>query len=194
MKTIQEILESHDTDKHNANEHSYGDVYAEVFEKFDRNAEINILELGVQRGGSLFAWKEFFPNANVYGVDISDSRLDKYKTDPRILFFKEDLKDATKYFAEGTFDIIIDDSDHFDGTIAWIIKNYWKFLKPKGIMVIEDIQIVDRYTATIEEAVTRLIEYLVLKLNRKVSINIDHFDMRSVKGRPDDYIITLQHD
>ena len=178
MKTIQQILESHDTDKHNATEHSYGNVYAAIFEQFDRNAELYILELGVQRGGSLVAWKEFFPNAKIYGVDITDTRLEKYKTDPTITFFKEDLKDAVRHFEGMQFDIIIDDSDHFDGTMAWIVRNYWKFLKPKGIMVIEDIQIPDRYTETITEAMPP-------------GAVIEHFDMRNVKGRPDDYIIAL---
>jgi hypothetical protein len=138
MKTINEILSSHETDKHNDAEHSYGNVYAEVFSHFDREAPIAILELGVQRGGSLFAWREYFPNAT----------------------------------------IIIDDSDHFDGTIAWIIKNYWQCLKPKGIMVIEDIQIIDRYTNTIKGAMPE-------------DAVFESYDMRYIKGRPDDYIITL---
>jgi SAM-dependent methyltransferase len=181
MKTIQEILESHETDKHNDDEHSYGDVYAAIFGDFDRMAELNILELGVQRGGSLYAWQEFFPNAHIYGVDITDTRLDKYKKDPKIIFYKEDLKDAVKHFEGMTFDIIIDDSDHFDGTMAWIVKNYWKFLKPKGVMIIEDIQIPERYTETIMASMPP-------------GSAMEHFDMRYVKNRPDDYIITLTND
>ena len=181
MNTIQNILECHDTDKHNPKEHSYGDVYAAIFSDFDRMAELNILELGIQRGGSLYAWQEFFPNAHIYGVDITDTRLDKYKTNENIKFYKEDLKDAIKHFEGMTFDIIIDDSDHFDGTMAWIAKNYWKLLKPKGIMVFEDIQIPDRYTQTLTESMP-------------TGSVMEHFDMRHVKGRPDDYIITLTHD
>ncbi len=178
MKTIQEILESHETDKHNDIEHSYGDVYDDIFAHFDRTTKLNILELGVQRGGSLFAWQEFFPNTRVYGVDITDTRLDRYKTDSRITFYKEDLRDAIRHFEGISFDIIIDDSDHYDGTVAWIIKNYWRFLKPKGVLVVEDIQIVDRYTNTIAA---------VLPPNA----SLEHFDMRHVKNRSDDYIIAI---
>lgn len=178
MKTINEILSSHETDKHNDAEHSYGNVYAEVFSHFDREAPIAILELGVQRGGSLFAWREYFPNATIIGVDISDSRLDRYKTDGSITFIKKDLRDALEDLKDMQFDIIIDDSDHFDGTIAWIIKNYWQCLKPKGIMVIEDIQIIDRYTNTIKGAMPE-------------DAVFESYDMRYIKGRPDDYIITL---
>lgn len=177
MKTIQEILESHETDKHNDTEHSYGDAYADIFSKFDRDAEISILELGVQRGGSLQAWKEFFPNAKVVGIDISDSRLERYKKD-NVEFILGDLKVAIEQVTNRTFDIIIDDSDHFDGTIAWIIKNYWPLLKPGGVMVIEDIQVLDRYAATIHS---------VLPFDGHTKL----YDMRHVKDRTDDIIITL---
>lgn len=177
MKTIHEILQSYDTDKHNATEHSYGDVYEEVFSKYDRDAEIEILELGVQRGGSLLAWKEYFPNARVVGVDISDTRVEKYKVDT-VTFIKKDLKDAIEQLKEQRFDIIIDDSDHFDGTIAWIIQHYWELLKLNGTMVIEDIQIIDRYTQTIQSVLP-------------ADAIMQAYDMRHIKGRPDDYIITL---
>ena len=178
MKTIQEILFSVDRDKHNSTEHTYGDVYAEVFSKYDRDSKISILELGVQRGGSLYAWREFFPNAEIIGVDISDSRLDKYKQDNSITFIKKDLRDAIEDLSDKKFDIIIDDSDHFDGTIAWIIQHYWKLLKRKGTMVIEDIQIIPRYNETIKSVQPGDAEY-------------KEYDMRHIKGRPDDYIITL---
>ncbi len=174
---IGEILEKYETDKNNATEHSYGDAYAEIFSKYDRNDAISILELGVQRGGSLLAWKEYFPNATVIGIDISDSRLEKYKTDT-VKFILGDLRVAIEEVKDITFDIIIDDSDHFDGTIAWIIQHYWSLLKPNGTMVIEDIQIIDRYTNTIKS----------VQPDDAILIS---YDMRHVKGRPDDYIITL---
>ncbi len=177
MKTIQEILESYDCDKHNDTEHSYGDVYADIFSKYDRNAEISILELGVQLGGSLLAWKEFFPNAKVVGIDISDSRLEKYKQDS-VEFILGDLKVAIEQVTNRMFDIIIDDSDHFDGTIAWIIQHYWALLNKDGVMVIEDIQVPDRYLNTIHS---------VLPPNAKAKV----YDMRWVKDRTDDMIVTL---
>ncbi len=177
MKTIQEILESYDCDKHNALEHSYGDVYADIFSQYERTAAINILELGVQRGGSLLAWKEYFPNATVTGIDISDSRYDKYKKDS-VRFILGDLRVVVNQVEDQLFDIIIDDSDHFDGTIAWIIQHYWSLLKPKGVLVIEDIQLIDRYTKTIESVLPP-------------DADMYAYDMREVKGRPDDYIITL---
>lgn len=179
MKTIQEILESYETDKHNDIEHSYGDFYADLFEKYDRNAEISILELGVQRGGSLLAWKEYFPNAKVIGIDISDGRLEKYKSDS-VRFILGDLKLVIDQVKDMMFDIIIDDSDHYDGTMGWIAKNYFPMLKQGGTMVFEDIQIFDRYAATIRSMAPE-------------NTLLEAHDYRYIKSRPDDVIFTLRH-
>ena len=61
--------------------HTYGDSYQEVFENFDKKSNINFLEIGIQRGGSLMACRDYFPNANIYGVDIVDSILPEYRKD-----------------------------------------------------------------------------------------------------------------
>ncbi len=177
MKTIQEILQSYECDKHNDEEHSYGDVYADIFSNYDRDSNISILELGVQRGGSLLAWKEYFPNATVVGVDITDTRLERYKKDS-VEFILGDLRLVIDQLKDRKFDIIIDDSDHFDGTIVWIIQNYWKLLNPKGVMAIEDIQVPDRYLAAIHS---------VLPPDAKAKV----YDMRWVKDRHDDMIVAL---
>lgn len=172
---ISQILENYECDKNNSTEHSYGEFYDQLFSKYDKESNISILELGVQRGGSLLAWKDYFPNAEVIGVDISDTRLEKYKQG-RVTFIKADLYDMP--IKDKVFDIIIDDADHFDGTNAFIVKNYYPMLREGGTMVIEDIQIIDRYTKTISDA---------LPPGAKMS----YVDLRDVKGRPDDYLILV---
>lgn len=178
MRTIQEILSSIGTDKHNDTEHSYGDVYAEIFNQYDRGGKLNILELGVQRGGSLCAWQEYFPNAKIYGVDILDARQDDYK-DKRITFILADLKDAINQLKDIKFDIIIDDSDHNEQTMAWIAEHYFPLLNEGGTLVFEDVQIPELYIQTIKDSMPD-------------NAIMDTFDMRGVKDRPDDYIITLK--
>ena len=51
---------------------SYLDYYDTVF--FSRkNESINLLEIGVQNGGSLETWAEYFKNAkNIIGCDIDE--------------------------------------------------------------------------------------------------------------------------
>lgn len=178
MNSIQNILQCYDTDKHCENGHSYGDFYADLFSKYDRLSKLNILELGVQRGGSLFAWREFFPNANIWGVDITDDRLDKYRFSNSLVFIKADLRDAVDQFKDITFDIIIDDSDHNENTMAWIASNYYYLLKQNGVIVFEDVQVPDVYIKAIG-------------VSLPAGGRMDYFDMRGIKGRPDDFIITV---
>jgi hypothetical protein len=50
---------------------SYLDVYERVLGDL-RNKSINILEIGVQNGGSLEIWDKYFPNSiKVLGCDIN---------------------------------------------------------------------------------------------------------------------------
>lgn len=178
MNQISNILEMHDTDKHNNTEHSYGGFYENLFSQYDRMGKLNILELGVQRGGSLYAWQEYFPNAKITGVDIVDDRLEKYKTNENITFIHKDLHLAFEDLKEEKFDIIIDDSDHNELTMSWILRHYYDLLKPKGTLVFEDCQIPDLYIKTLMASIPK-------------GANLNSFDMRDIKPRHDDFIITV---
>ena len=48
-----------------------------------RNAAFTLLEIGVYNGGSLKTWKEIFPNAKIYALDI-DPRCAQYEDPPRV--------------------------------------------------------------------------------------------------------------
>ncbi len=173
---ISEILMGYKTDK--AREHSYGPFYDELFAQFDKEVSLNILELGVQGGGSLLAWKDYFPNANVYGIDISDSRREEYKSD-RVNYTVADLR-TMPIPEDRLYDIIIDDSDHFIGTQVFIVQNYYPFLRENGVLVIEDVQ-------NPESDVQDIMNILPISARMKIA------DLRAMKGRPDDFLITLIH-
>ena len=121
--------------------HSYGDSYDEIFNNFDHLGQINILEIGVQKGGSLCAWRDYFPNGNIYGIDIIDCILDEYRredfnyiiSDIKDLSIKEKLKDVT-------FDIIIDDGSHHIDDVYFVVLNYLDKLNSGGYLIIEDCQ------------------------------------------------------
>lgn len=131
---ISSILRQYDTDK--AREHNYGAAYDELFSAFDRNAPLNILEIGVQKGGSLCVWQDYFPNATITGVDILDEVKPEYRRE-EITYVTSDIKD---WHTGQTFDIIIDDGSHFTEDVAFVIKHFRDKLRPGGIMIIEDIQ------------------------------------------------------
>lgn len=131
---ISKILAQYDTDK--VNGHTYGESYDEIFSRFDRNAELNILEVGTQKGGSLCAWQDYFPNAHITGVDIVDVVKPEYKRDS-INYVLSDIKD---WDTPSDFDIIIDDGSHFLPDVLYVVKHFYPKLKEGGVLVIEDVQ------------------------------------------------------
>ena len=133
-KSITEILASYSTDKESF--HHYGKVYEEIFEKFDREASLNILEVGTQKGGSLLAWKEYFPNATVYGVDIVDVVPEEYRKDT----VTRVISDIKEWRNDIKWDIVIDDGSHYLLDVAYVIANYVIKLKIGGVLVIEDVR------------------------------------------------------
>ncbi len=131
---ISEVLSKYDTDK--ICHHNYGDAYDQLFSKFDRQAPLNILEIGTQKGGTLLAWKEYFPNANVIGVDIIDVVSEEYRKD-NVTRIVSDIKKVD--FDEG-FDIIIDDGSHYLADMAYVVATQFVPLKDKGVIILEDIR------------------------------------------------------
>lgn len=131
---ITKILKKYDTDKESF--HRYGSSYETIFSQYDRDDKLNILEIGTQKGGSLLAWKEYFPNANVVGVDIIDVVPEKYKKDTvtRIVCDIKEWRDDT------VWDIVIDDGSHYLLDLAYTITNFCPKLAANGVLIIEDVR------------------------------------------------------
>ena len=135
--------------------HSYGDAYDEIFETFDNQSNINILEIGIQKGGSLCAWKDYFPNGNIYGIDIVDCILDEYRrsefnyiiSDIKDLSIKEKLKNVM-------FDLIIDDGSHDINDVVFVVSNYLDKLNKGGYLIIEDCQYPEYWFSTIKQLIS----------------------------------------
>lgn len=138
--------------------HNYTTVYYDYFNDISNN-NLNVFELGLGTnytdipssmgpngtpGASLYGWKEFFPNSNIYGADI----------DKRILFDDDRIK---TYFCDQTneqsinnlwnnkdlidleFDIILDDGLHeFNANLTFFENSFFK-LKKGGKYIIEDL-------------------------------------------------------
>ena len=65
-KTLEQILNLYGSDK--STKHYYHTIYEPYFEKI-RYDKINILEVGILDGKSMLAWLEYFPNAEIYGIE-----------------------------------------------------------------------------------------------------------------------------
>jgi hypothetical protein len=147
--------------------HSYTSVYHSLFQSFSTE-KMNVFELGLgtnnvrlpsnmgangKPGASLRAWRDYFPNATVFGADIDrdvlfneDRIVTMYcdQTNPQVIqsMWKElpDMK------------IIVEDGLHmFEANVTFFENSIHKLL-PGGFYIIEDIYVtnVNRFRDIIE--------------------------------------------
>jgi hypothetical protein len=134
------------TDKNVPN--AYTPVYWELFK--DRRMNVrNVLEIGIgktkgfirRHAASLKMWEEFFPNAQIYGVDI---RKDLLIDQGRIMSFHGDQANDASIRAVGDsiaggIDIGIDDGSHDPDHQISSALVLLPLMAPGGIYIIEDI-------------------------------------------------------
>lgn len=136
--------------------HLYTDIYHMLFFGMRKNVS-NILEVGLGTnnddvlssmgsnglpGASLRAFRDYFPNANVYGADIDERVLfeeDRIKT-----FYVDQTNPPTiaeMLWLTGVdeFDIILDDGLHTAEAAITLLEHSFYKLKSGGIYIIEDV-------------------------------------------------------
>lgn len=119
--------------------HNYLSKIYDVYLPEYKNKPVNLLEIGVQHGGSLWLWKEYFQQGIIYGIDVKDVRAEDTKIINNILFILGDAYSDNIVSRLPKFDIIIDDASHRLDHQKYTIESYKKLLKEDGIMIIEDI-------------------------------------------------------
>jgi len=136
--------------------HTYTSIYSLIF-GLNRFSIKNILECGIgsvsenqksnmtksgKPGASLRVWRDFFPAAEIYGIDIDpktlfqESRIKTFEVDQTSTSSIDEFKEKIPNI---DFDIIIDDGLHefFAGKSLFI--NTFSILQNGGFYVIEDI-------------------------------------------------------
>ena len=126
--------------------HPYTLFYDSLF-KHNKNNKLEIAELGILDGASLLMWQEYFSNSNIYGFEYNDEFISNFKksyNNDRITLKNIDVtnKNSIIYAFNNLnikYDIIIEDTTHqFEDQIR-VIENTYQYLKPGGILIIEDI-------------------------------------------------------
>lgn len=194
MNEIVKIIENHNingfqfpggTDK--AEGHSYDIFYSEYFDKY-RNKEGNILEIGVQYGGSSLLWHDYLPKFRIVMTDILNQvhptiiqKMDDNRYDFLLMdsFTNQSIELLKERYPEG-FDIIVEDGPHTLESQIFALREYSKLLKKGGILVIEDIQ---------------QFEYCDILLSMKLDFeyeSLEVVDLRENKNRYDDLLVVLK--
>jgi SAM-dependent methyltransferase len=144
------IGQKYDTDKtplrinvnHSRHAHPYTVYYNSIFNHI-KNDCLNILEFGILEGASLLMWKEYFSNSKIVGLDNNTYYINKMKEQNFDVSFvnvndENNISSSLKNI-NMMFDIIIEDTTHRIEDQIRVIKNTVEYLKPGGVIIIEDI-------------------------------------------------------
>jgi len=128
--------------------HPYTAPYSLFFEPL-KHRPIKFAEIGVFRGASVRAWREFFSQARIYGYDRDSPNLQfiQQQNFPNVFLdvmdassqesIQQKLREATQ---DGElFDVILDDASHDPADQCAVIRTALPFLKQGGLLIIEDI-------------------------------------------------------
>jgi len=140
------------TDKCPQIAHHYTPFYYELL-KDRRESVKKVLELGIGYitvrnikmgyiiGSSLYMWRDFFPNAQIYGIDIvptsifQDDRIETFLYDETK---KEDLEDLIKKTGSD-IDLLVDDGSHKTDDQIFAAKTLMPLLDKGVTYIIEDV-------------------------------------------------------
>lgn len=155
------IAYKYGTDKCPQIKHSYTPFYYKLLNG-RRKSIRNVLEIGIgyyktmkdeeivydkglkryyHKGASLKMWRDFFPNAQIFGADIrpetlfEDERIKTYLCDERK---KEDLEHLIAQTGSD-IDLVIDDASHHVADQIFMAKTLLPLLDEGGICSIEDV-------------------------------------------------------
>lgn len=138
MSDLRELAVKYGTDK--AIGHEYCPAYEQHLAGL-RLSVAKVLEIGVLDGASLFMWQDYFPNADIYGIDIAPK---PEVVGPRIttlLGSQADAKFLRRIATQcGPFDLIVDDGSHVPAHVICSLKALFPFVSPGGLYVVEDTQ------------------------------------------------------
>lgn len=154
---LNELFNKYGTDK---DRNGYAGLYYGIL-RTQRNDVLKVLEIGIgtmipgvqssmvgyslpgyKPGGSLRAWRDWFPNAEIHGIDIQP---DCMFTEERITTHLCDTGDTgavlkiIKEIDNPKFDLIVDDGLHSPESQLSVLLNFWPCVRSGGIYVVEDI-------------------------------------------------------
>lgn len=171
--------------------HNYTPFYWKLLKSRKKSIK-KVLELGIgypadmthvvdlrgsyMRGASLYMWRDFFPNAQIYGADIApetifeEERIKTYLCDERR---REDLVKLIEKTGPD-IDLFIDDASHYLEDQVFTCQTLMTLLKKDVIYIIEDVrpferlmQALNMYECSVPEfSRLRGDDYLVIVKNR----------------------------
>lgn len=151
-----EVFNKNKSDKASS-PHRYDLVYEPIFEELDFNNSLNILEIGLgtnnisfvssmgtkgRPGASLFAYKELFSNAQIFGADIDRGILfeeERIKTSFVDQLVLSTFQEMHNNFNKPEYDLLIEDGLHSVTASLNTLIFGLQTVKKGGFIVLEDL-------------------------------------------------------
>lgn len=152
MVSLDDLANKYGTDKGtlypHQSRHGYAPIYDQYLNRW-RNDPIRLLEIGIcmestAGGHSIHMWREYFPNAEMFGFDIVDMKhLENHVNNLKIFQGdqnnREDLKKMYLSFGEKPFDFILEDGSHVHEHQMVSFAHLFKYVKSGGLYILEDM-------------------------------------------------------
>ena len=142
---LNALMQKYGTDKGTP-----GNGYALFYESLfgaTRLSTRSVLEIGIHKGASLLVWREWFPLAQIVGVDCNPVSIQDYGE--RIIALHGNVRDpafltdlATRYME---LDIVIDDGSHQFADQLPAFNALFPCVSPGGWYIIEDAFLTTRH-------------------------------------------------
>lgn len=127
--------------EHTENVHKlrhYFPIYQSVLTHTER-----MLEIGVDRGGSLRMWREYLPDATIVGLDINP-KVAQYDAPESDIHVRVGDQTDTSFLSSvleefGPFDTVLDDGGHTPKQMISSFQYLFPRLRPGGVYMVEDV-------------------------------------------------------
>ncbi len=136
--------------------HSYTDLYGQLFDHC-RGSVRRVFECGIgtnnpdldssmgengRPGASLRMWRDYFPNADIFGADIDEAILfeeSRIKTHYVDQLDSDSIRQLWDRLGDVRFDLMVDDGLHTFEAGSVLFENSIHMLEESGLYVIEDV-------------------------------------------------------
>jgi hypothetical protein len=139
FRDLARLARKYGTDK-GPGGHNFAEVYDLFFAPMRSDAS-KVLEIGIAGGASLQMFRDYFPKATIYGIDIQDAAG---LASTRIRTFvanQEERSQLARFIAAhgSGFDLILDDGAHTMPGQQISLGFLFQHVKPGGLYVVEDV-------------------------------------------------------
>jgi hypothetical protein len=172
MEHLGDLFNKYGSDK---DRNGYTPYYDSLFKNI-RNKSLAFLEIGIgtmipgvhssmvgyslpgyKPGGSLRAWRDYFPNGVILGMDVQPDTQFSEERITTLLANNTDKAAVDAALGTKTFDIILDDGSHYDEHQVAGLRNLWHRVNPGGYYIIEDIYPGSRVSGEFREGIQEFV-------------------------------------